>query len=278
MRIGAVLLLILAAYFRSGPLFFAVAVALVVSEGAGLWLNAVIGKLRADRALEPRLFFGESAEVRLTFANGSALPIPWLEIHESMPAALALPNVLSRVLHLAPLQDAVVSYALKGRRRGFHTVGPLTATVGDVFGLARREMQLAGLQNLLVYPRILSSNELDLPAVALFGTVRSRRQLLGDPSRLAGVRGYIPGDPLHDIHWPATANTGILQVKQYQPATTHQTVVFLDLDQKGYSAPDVVSAAEFAISVAATVASRLTELRQEVGLVTNGRVPLASID
>jgi uncharacterized protein (DUF58 family) len=203
------------------------------------------------------------------------LPIPWLEIHESMPAALALPNVLSRVLHLAPLQNATVSYSLQGRRRGFHTVGPLTAAVGDVFGLVRREMQLAGLQSLLVYPRILSSDELELPAVALFGVVRSRRQLLGDPSRLAGVRGYLPGDPLHDIHWPATANTGILQVKQYQPATTHQTVIFLDLDSTGYNAPDVFSAAEFAISVAATIASRLTEQRQEVGLVTNGQVLLA---
>ncbi|HVA93127.1 MAG TPA: DUF58 domain-containing protein [Chloroflexota bacterium] len=278
MRIGAALLLILAAYYRSGPLFFAVGVALLLAVGAQFWLRVIGREFQVGRILEPRLFFGEAATVRLTFANRSTLPIPWLEIHESMPAALALPNVLSRVMHLAPQQHATVTYTLHGRRRGFHAVGPLTATMGDVFGLARRELRFAARQHLLVYPRILPVDELRLPALAMFGVVRSRRQLLGDPSRLAGVRQYVPGDPLHDIHWPATAATGTLQVKHYQPATTHQAVIFLDLQRAGYSAPDVLSAAEFAISVAATIASRLIEQRQEVGLVTNGQVILPPVE
>jgi len=273
-RTGTAFLLILAAYFRSGPLFFAVGVALLLLIGAHLWLRAVCGRLRAGRMLETRVFFGETVAIRLTFSNGSSLPIPWLEIHESMPAALALPNVLSRVSRLSPRQDTTITYTLNGRRRGFHMVGPLTATVGDVFGLVRREMRFARRQHLLVYPRILPPEELELPALALFGVVRSRRQLLGDPSRLAGVRQYTPGDPMHDIHWPATANTGILQVKQYQPATTHQSMIFLDLQRDGFDAVEVLGAAEFAISVAATLAARLIEQRQEVGLATNGLVPL----
>jgi uncharacterized protein (DUF58 family) len=268
----AVVLLLLAAYFRSGPLFFAVGVILVVAVGAQVWLNAVVAKLRAERSLDGRLFFGEDGQVCLTFTNAGALPIPWLEIHESKPTALALPNVLSQVLHLAPLQRVTVTYTLQGKRRGFHSVGPLTGVVGDVFGLARRELLLVGIQHVLVYPRILDTDQLALPAVAMFGVVRSRRQLLGDPSRLAGVRQYIPGDPLHDIHWPATAATGALQVKQYQPATTLQTVVFLDLYRADYNATDIFTAAEFAITVAATVAARLIEQRQEVGLVTNGHI------
>jgi len=267
-------LLILAAYYRSGPLFFAVGVALLLLIGAHLWLRTVCGRLQADRVLEARVFFGETTAIRLTFSNGSTLPIPWLEIHESMPAALALPNVLSRVSRLPPRQHTTITYTLNGRRRGFHMVGPLTATVGDVFGLVRRELRFARRQHLLVYPRILPTEELELPALAMFGTVRSRRQLLGDPSRLAGTRQYTPGDPMHDIHWPATANTGTLQVKQYQPATTHQSLIFLDLRRDGYDAVEVLGAAEFAISVAATLAARLIEQRQEVGLATNGLVPL----
>jgi uncharacterized protein (DUF58 family) len=88
------------------------------------------------------------------------------------------------------------------------------------------------------------------------------------------VRGYRAGDPPHDIHWRASAATGTLQVKQYQPATTVQTVIVLDLLRPAYSAADPLAATEFAISVAATVASRAIEARQEVGLVTNGRLPL----
>jgi uncharacterized protein (DUF58 family) len=269
-------LLLVAAYYRSGPLFFAVGVMLVIAVGAHVWLNAVVAKLWAGRSLDERLFFGEDGQVHLTFTNAGPLPIPWLEIHESKPTALALPNVLSQVLHLAPFQRVTVTYTLRGRRRGFHAVGPLTCVVGDVFGLARRELLAVGVQHVLVYPRILPTEQFALPAVAMFGVVRSRRQLLGDPSRLAGVRQYMPGDPLHDIHWPATAATGALQVKQYQPATTLQTVIFLDLYRADYNAVDMFTAAEFAISIAATIGARLIEQRQEVGLVTNGRIlPIA---
>src|SRR6185437_10131894 len=53
-----------------------------------------------------------------------------------------------------------------------------------------------------------------------------------------------------------------------------QSLIFLDLRRDGYDAVEVLGAAEFAISVAATLAARLIEQRQEVGLATNGLVPL----
>jgi uncharacterized protein (DUF58 family) len=273
-KAAACALLLLAAYYRSGPLLCAVGVPALLAGGARLWLQRVAGQLRAARSLEHRLFFGETCTVTLTLANGSGLPIPWLEVHESLPAALALPSVVSRVLRLGSREREAITYQLHGRRRGVHAIGPTLVTAGDVFGLARRELRFPAPRYLLVYPRILPAAALDLPALALFGEVRSRRPLLGDPARVAGVRAYRAGDPPHDIHWRASAATGALQVKQYQPATTVQTVIVLDLHRPSYRAADALAATELAVSVAATVASRLIEARQEVGLVTNGHLPL----
>ncbi len=91
---------------------------------------------------------------------------------------------------------------------------------------------------------------------------------------MAGVRDYAPGDPLHHVNWRATASTGRLQVKQFEPTTTLRTTVFLDMERAGYTLRDPLSASELAITVAASLASHLIGRRQEVGLVTNGQVAL----
>jgi uncharacterized protein (DUF58 family) len=275
--IGLLLALVVAAVFQSGPLFCAVAVVAVVTLGVRFWMRRVTAGLRVGRRFERRLFFGETTTVTLEIHNGSALPIPWLLVHESLPGAIATPGVVSQVLSLKGHETGTVTYQLTGRRRGFHAVGPLTLTIGDVFGLARTAVQVPEQPHLIVYPRILAPGELDLPTLALFGNVRSRRRTLGDPARVAGVRDYAPGDPLHDIHWRATAAVGALQVKQYQPATTIQTMIFLDLHRPGYTAASAAAAlyaTDFAVTVAATVAHHLIGRRQEVGLVTNGRLVL----
>ncbi len=259
-------------YFQCGPLFFAFAVVLVVRVGAHVWLRGATADLRVNRIMEPRLFFGEKTTVTIAIENHSVFSIPWLELTESTPVGLRVADRCHRVLAVASGRQEVLSYELVGRQRGLHCSGPLALSLGDVFGIIQRDLLLPTKQYVLVYPRILAVHELDLPAVALFGDLRSRRPILGDPARACGVRDYRAGDPLHDIHWRATAASGTLQVKLFDPATTVQTMIYLDLDRSGYPGANHFVACELAISVAATVAQRLTDMRQAVGLVTNGRL------
>ena len=274
MKVAIAAGLVLAAYFQSGPLFFMLALAVSLAILAQLWLREIVDHLYATRTMESHLFFGEQTTVAITFSNPGRLPVPWLELRESQPMALRVAQTCDKVLSIGARRQAGLTYTLVGRRRGVYSLGPMMVTVGDVFGLARRELCLPEPRSLIVYPRILGAQELELPALALFGDVRTRRRVVGDPARCGGIREYQPGDPLHDIHWRASAAAGSLQVKQYEPATTIQTMIYLDLEHAGYPMRDPWSAAELAISVAATVAHRLVELRQEVGLATNGQISL----
>ena len=107
----------------------------VVALGVRFWIHRVTAGLRVGRRFERRLFFGETTTVTLEIHNGSALPIPWLLVHESLPGAIATPSIVSQVLSLTGHETGTVTYQLTGRRRGFHAVGPLTLTIGDVFDL-----------------------------------------------------------------------------------------------------------------------------------------------
>lgn len=48
-----------------------------------------------------------------------------------------------------------------------------------------------------------------------------------------GVRGYVPGDPLRRIHWPATARTGELVVKEVEEPGAPRLIIALDLGGGG---------------------------------------------
>src|SRR6185312_4501918 len=78
------------------------------------------------------------------------------------------------------------------------------------------------------------------------------------------------GDSMRRIHWPATARAGKLQVKKLEPAMTLQTVLLLDLHPEHYDQQLVDPYQELAIVAAASFAHRLIELRQAVGLISNG--------
>lgn len=274
MNLLLVLVFVVAVYLGNVLLFLAAASFFILRVLMRLWVRRAAADLHVERRLDRHVFFGERATVHLDVGSGSALPLPWLHVREHVPLSLAAPSVISHALTLRPRERVTISYELIGRQRGLHQIGPLQLSAGDVFGLARRELEVQSRSDLIVFPRLLQAHELDLHSLALFGDVRSRRRIIGDPARMRGVREYAPGDPLHDIHWRATAATGALQVKHYEPTTSLRTMIFLDLAHAPYERPGTTALAELAISAAATVAVRLVEQRQEVGLATTGCVSL----
>ena len=47
------------------------------------------------------------------------------------------------------------------------------------------------------------------------------------------MRAYEAGDPLKRVHWPATARTGQLQCKIYEPTTLTGATIVLDFASVG---------------------------------------------
>ncbi|MCA9874127.1 MAG: DUF58 domain-containing protein, partial [Anaerolineales bacterium] len=107
-----------------------------------------------------------------------------------------------------------------------------------------------------------------------FGTIASRQRLFEDPARPMGVRQFRSGDSLRQINWKASAHTRDLLVKTFEPAISLETAVLLNLHVGDYVLRDRAYTVEWAIEVAASLAARLVDLRQPVGLITNGVDPL----
>ncbi len=127
---------------------------------------------------------------------------------------------------------------------------------------------------MIVYPQVLPLDVLGFPPKEPFGETKANWRIFEDPSRAVGIRDYQPEDGFRHVHWKATARRQDLQVKVYEPTTSHNLVVFLNVATLAKHWHGVLpKLLEQAISVAASIASYGVEQRYLVGLVANGSIP-----
>jgi uncharacterized protein (DUF58 family) len=227
------------------------------------------------RSFSPRAFCGEDVPVKLQVVNHSLLPIVWLRLNESLPVELAPPIPMRQVISLGPRGQASFDYALRAHKRGFYKVGPLYVSTGDVLGLAGEQRREGICDTLTVYPRIIHFSSLGLPSHSPMGTLKYNQPIYEDPTRTFGKRDYVTGDSLRRVDWKATATTGRLQVKQFEPSIALTTTILLNLDEEEYDRHTRADSVELAVMVAASLANWVVQHKQTVGLFTNGTDPLA---
>lgn len=278
--LGATLLLAVALVFNLGLLAYAMyallGVMLVSRFLARTWSENLAASRECNRLAA---YIGESVAVVVTIENRGALPIAWVLAEDLLPrhALVYDPPSLrtsGKRLQLAmfgPRSRKTVFYQLECNRRGYYQIGPLVLETGDVFGLHRRYRVATEPHFLLVYPQVVPLLGFDLASRRPIGEVKMTYRLFEDPTRMAGVRRYESGDPMNRIHWRATARTGTLHSKIYEPTTVAGVTVLLDFHQASFETRHEPMRSELAITTAASLASAVFQMGQQVGLVTNAR-------
>jgi uncharacterized protein (DUF58 family) len=279
------ILFVVAALLRLDFLFIVFYLFALVYLLSHFWVRATSRTLELERRLTDHAFSGDLVRVRLQLVNRGRLPVPWLDLHESLPVQLATPPFFRNVFGLAARSHRVLEYELHCAQRGYYEIGPLTVRTGDLLGFARPRMVQLAPQPLIVYPKVFPLERLGVPTYSPQVSLPARSPLFLDPSRVMGVRDYQRGDSPRRIHWTATAKasaralTTLLMVKQYQPAISRETLICLDLNRQDYGRRNWAIATERAIVVAASLANHIVVREQlSVGLVVEARDPRAGAD
>ncbi len=256
-------------FFTIAYLFFAV---YLLSR---LWTQRTTEHLRVERRFVDHAFPGDKVAVDVTVHNTSWLPAPWLQVHESLPVDLATPPFHHQVTTLNPRERYPFHYTLNCRQRGYYSIGPMTIQTGDLLGITNNRQVQVPSEHIIVYPQVVPLQQLGLPTRSPQVALPARVPLFKDPTRVRGVRDYQRGDSPRRIHWTATARTGRLLVKQYQPSIARETHIYLDLDERGYGQRQRYTATELAIVAAASIANHIV-VREglPVGLTTEAWDPL----
>jgi uncharacterized repeat protein (TIGR01451 family) len=222
---------------------------------------------------------GETVAVVVTVENRGSVPVAWVLLEDLLPRHALIFKPPHLGLHGTRVQLTMLKkggrssllYQLDCNRRGYYQIGPLVLETGDLFGLHRRYRVLSEPHFLLVYPEVIPLEGFELASRRPIGEVRMSHRLFEDPTRIAGVRAYQAGDPLNRVHWKATARTGLLHSKVYEPSTVAGATIVLDYHRDSYDPKHEPYRSELAITAAASMANAVYQLGQQVGLITNAR-------
>lgn len=223
--------------------------------------------LTVSRVAEPsRLPFGGQATVRVALSNQGSRPTSWLLLRDQVPSTLGSAPRLAQA-PLTPRQALHFTYTLHGTHRGRSRLGPLRIEVRDPFGLFGHRLDIPGITEVVVRPRVLTLP----PGLPLGGSSasgsdgRPRPQATGED--LADVRDYIRGDDLRSVHWATTAHRGKLMVRHSESPQDPGATVLLDVRASRHRGAGAAGSLETAITAAASVVTHLQARGRAVTLL-----------
>jgi len=237
----AALILIISLATHQVPLVLISLLFLLAGGVSRLWNRFCLHRVEYRRRLShTQVFFGDEIVYEIEITNRKPLPLPWLKVEDELPENVALLKgkataihddrvMLSNMFPVNMYHRVTRRFPMRCRQRGSFIFGPTYISSGDLFGFFRRYMNIDKLDYLLVYPRLVPLEKLGIPSRQFFGDIRLKRHLFQDPVLTAGVRDYHTGDSLKRIHWKSTARLGKLQTKIYEPTTTVDISIFLDV-------------------------------------------------
>lgn len=276
----------LALVLQAGLVAFAGYVLLGVYLLSRYLAKSWIGQLEAIRTVDqsPREV-GETIEVVVKLKNTGKLPIGWLLVEDMLPEfalrqkppRITLKGRRIAIVLIGAGKTKTVKYKITFAMRGYYQLGPTFAETGDVFGLHRRHRILSNPAFVLVFPKIMQLAKYEFGSKRPIGEVRLANRLFEDPTRTAGVRPYVVGDPLQRIHWRATARTGELHCRVYEPTSLAGATVLVDFNSAGYAKRGEPYRSELAITTACAIAYAVSVLNQQIGFASNGRDTAARI-
>lgn len=259
--------------------------AIVVLTFDALLSHFAIKRLTCRRAFSrPTAFEGEQGEMIEIVRNDTPLPIPWLRIESRISPYIRLgkqENLLvggeaytCSVFVLLPFQQIRRRHQVRFLRRGAYELGSASLTVGDMLGLFSQSREQNMSAPMLVFPKLLEQGDLPPALERLAEEATVQPQLLTDPFLIRGIRPYRPGDPVRDMHWPATAKTGEAHVRLHDYTLKRRLMIVLGGENRANQWGDVLmdyetATVEHAISVAATLCVRALRAGQVVGFACN---------
>ena len=252
--LGAGLAIILLWYLLGDPeLLLTGAFLSLVASIAVLYVRFHRPRLSIGRRLgSTTVHNGDTTSVTLILSNRGERPLRNISLADEVQG---LGVASFEMAGLVPDQTASATYRVTCRPRGIYEVGPATVTTRDPLGLAELPAEPGPIDRIVVYPTVEDLTGFPMtrgqdPAINASRPEHSQR----GGEDFYTLREYQRGDDLRRIHWPSSAKTEELMIRQLETPWQSRALVLLDVRQSAYESAD---AFETAVSGAASVITHL---------------------
>jgi uncharacterized protein (DUF58 family) len=218
--------------------------------GALVWTRVGRQSLEASRTLSrPWVHRGEPVELTITVRNPNPVPSPQMLISQTFPKPQQ--DLTGLVAGIRPRSEREITYSFTPPRRGRYRLDALRLTFTDPFGAARISKEINDETIYVVFPAVEPLPSL-LEAVSTRPGSRTRRAPALHGEDFFGIREYEIGDDPRKVHWPSSARTGTLMVREDEAGGRQLVNVFLDDRSSSYKTSE---AFEYNVEAAASIVS-----------------------
>lgn len=239
---------------------------------------SIVGVEITRNVLKNEIQLGEAVKAWLVVENKKGFPAFWMFWKDSIAEGLDVENPACHFKTIAANGKHELKYTLHSTRRGLFRVGPAVLESSGPFGLIRRFMVDSKVEFITVLPKVVPIGKGLAQGQRPIHQVPRRRSIFEDPSRFMGMRDYRPGDSMRRIHWRATARSGKMQVKLFEPSVLTGVLMAVDMGLGSYpytrankdKKDNIDKIMELTITAAASLGQYVLSGDQAVGLISNG--------
>jgi uncharacterized protein (DUF58 family) len=192
-----------------------------------------------------------------------------LEVYDGLPQDMVVVEGTNHVItRLGEGEEAVIEYAARCALKGHYLLGPVLLRSHDLLGHSYREVLVAEEARVAVIPLMQDIRKAKISPLKTrlwLGQIRSRQRGLG--TEFWSLREYNPGDEIRMVNWKASARTGRLHTNEYEGERSGDAIIILDAREEFSVGPVSGSTTEWGVRAAASVASRILQDRNRVGLI-----------
>ncbi len=221
---GAAVLFLLGTNVQAGWLFVLCALLLGTVVSGAILPGRMLRGIDVERRAPGEVVQGEEAFVELIVTNharGVKLGLTLEDPHVS-PTSLYVTKVL-------PGERVELVTVRRARKRGVHEASAVTLRSAAPFGVAERRGTLQVAGSTIVLPAVIPLGR--LPFLTLDSDPeRASRSVSrrGTGPEFMGIREYRPGDSPRHVHWPSTARTGTVMVRELEQQRSRRLAIVVD--------------------------------------------------
>lgn len=226
---SSLFMLFMAILINSPDLFYMCTALLVTLGAARLQAYLSVRGLRIERVAPPSAHVGEYLSVSLTVWSDRRIKRPLITLVDGLPKKFLVED-RTPSLPIAPAFDQPIfsRYSFRPLKRGRYRWNTCVVEGTDALGLVTMsKTYITEPAEVTIYPAPIAVPIFLDPAPGWGSDESESSRFRGEGIEPRGVREYATGDALRHVHWPSSARTGRLMVKEFDSGSELAAYFFI---------------------------------------------------
>ena len=185
---------------------------------------------------------GTASAFSIRVKNRSPLVYPSLEVFFYISDLFGgEDDITSTTITLAPFEDRVFEFDVQFEHIGTYEAGLNKVVIQDLFGFFQKTLKNESRYEVKVSPKVYDLEKLNISNRAFSESRNMLKPTAMDGTDYTGVREYVIGDPIKNIHWKLSARTEHYMTRQFESYGNMGVSIFLDFQCPSYDSDSMMS-------------------------------------